>query len=602
MSAQEICMDYEASPNLVHMFLHQVLELGDKPFLWAKRSGKYRAMSWLEAADAVGRLAQALTGLGIQPGDRVVLVSENRPEWPIADLAIMAAGGITVPAYTTNTEHDHRHIINNSGAKGAIVSTARLADRLLPAAHESDSLKFLIAMEPPELAQAMNVDIHSWFGLTRSSRSGMDTLSTAAESLNRDDTACIIYTSGTGGAPKGVMLHHGAILHNCRGAYDALLDLGLNQEVFLSFLPLSHSYEHTAGLYFPISIGGQIYYAEGVDSLLSNLAEVHPTLMTAVPRLYEMMYARMMRAIETQGGYKLKLFQNTLAMGDKRRQQNGELSLYDALYDRLLDRLVRNKIRIRFGGSLKAMVSGGAPLNPEIGYFFTSLGLRIVQGYGQTEAAPLITVNPPMQVKMDTVGTAVTGVEMRLADDGEILARGEMVMQGYWGNPDATAEVIQDGWLHTGDIGEIDHDGYLRITDRKKDIIVNSGGDNLSPQRVEGMLTLETEISQAMVYGDRRSHLVALLVPDSDWSRNWAREMSLDADPHELAKDEFFHKVLSEAVDRVNSKLSNIERIRRFIITCEPFSIENKQMTPSMKIRRHILKEEYGERLDALYS
>ncbi|MGY8994078.1 MAG: AMP-binding protein, partial [Rhodospirillales bacterium] len=234
-------MDYEASPNLVHMFHHQVLELGDKPFLWAKRSGKYRAMSWLEAADAVGRLAQALTGLGIQPGDRVVLVSENRPEWPIADLAIMAAGGITVPAYTTNTEHDHRHIINNSGAKGAIVSTARLADRLLPAAHESDSLKFLIAMEPPELAQAMNVDIHSWFGLTRSSRSGMDTLSTAAESLNRDDTACIIYTSGTGGAPKGVMLHHGAILHNCRGAYDALLDLGLNQEVFLSFLPLSHS-------------------------------------------------------------------------------------------------------------------------------------------------------------------------------------------------------------------------------------------------------------------------------------------------------------------------------------------------------------------------
>ncbi len=594
-------MDYQNCPNLVAMFFDRAKAHPDRQFLWSKRDRRYRSLIWEEAADAVARLAHALREKGIEPGDRVMLVSENRPEWLIADLAIMAIGAITVPAYVTNTTADHRHIIADSGAKAAIVSTEKLAERLLPAAHEATNMRFVVAMEPMDRSQSLNVEVYRWFDLVTGAGRAGTTIVEEAQRWNRDDIACIIYTSGTGGAPKGVMLHHGAILHNCQGAYEALTELGLGNEVFLSFLPLSHSYEHTAGQFFPISIGAQIYYAEGADSLSANLIEAKPTLMTAVPRLYEMMQARMLRGLEAQSKIKQRLFHRTVALGRKRQTDPRSLSLWDVLQDKALDRLVRKKVSERFGGRLKALVSGGAPLNPEVGYFFTSLGLRIVQGYGQTESAPLISVNPPLRVKMETVGTPVANVEVRIAEDGEILARGEMVMKGYWNNPKATAEVIRDGWLHTGDIGEIDADGYIRITDRKKDIIVNSGGDNLSPQRVEGLLTLEPEISQAMVYGDRRPHLVALLVPDAEWMRTWAKENNAPNDLYELAEDADFHKALGEAVNRVSANLSSIEKVRRFMIADAPFTVDNEMMTPTMKIRRHKIRAVYGEKLEKLY-
>ena len=594
-------MDYENCPNLAAMFFDQAKARPEKHFLWSKRDKRYRSMNWEEAADAVSRLAHALREKGIQAGDRVMLVSENRPEWLIADIAIMAIGAITVPAYVTNTIADHRHIIADSGAKAAIVSTEKLAERLLPAAHEAADMRFVVAMEPVDRSQSLNVDIYRWFDLVTSAGRGGAGIAEEARRWKRDDIACLIYTSGTGGAPKGVMLHHGAILHNCRGARDALVDLGLGEEVFLSFLPLSHAYEHTAGQFFPISIGAQIYYAEGADTLSANLTEAKPTLMTAVPRLYEMMQSRMLRTLDSQNKTKQRLFHKTVELGRKRQTAPAGLNLWEQLEDKILDRLVRKKVRERFGGRLKALVSGGAPLNPEIGYFFTALGLRIVQGYGQTESAPLISVNPPLRVKMETVGPPVTGVEVRIAKDGEILARGEMVMKGYWNNPKATSEVLRDGWLHTGDIGEIDADGYIRITDRKKDIIVNSGGDNLSPQRVEGLLTLEREIAQAMVHGDRRPHLVAVLVPDADWMRDWAKEHNAPNDLYELAEDADFHKALSEAVGRVSANLSNIEKVRRFMIADAPFSVDNEMMTPTMKIRRHKIRAVYGEKLEKLY-
>ncbi len=592
---------YQSWPNLVAMFFEQAGRYGGKPCLWAKTDGKYRPLNWTETAEQVSALARGLKALGVGTGDRVVLVSENRPEWAIADIAIMATGAVTVPAYVTNTVDDHRHIVEDSGAKAAIVSTRKLAEQFLPAAHQAPAMEFVVVFEPHDVSQRLSVDVHRWDDVLETGRTAPDTTAGDAGRWRREDTACIIYTSGTGGVPKGVMLHHGAILHNCRGATDALIELGLGDEVFLCFLPLSHSYEHTAGLYFPLSIGAQIYYAEGVETLVANLAEARPTIMTAVPRLYETMRTRILRGVEKAGGGKEKMFRKTLNLGLRKIDAPGSLSLGERLADAILDRLVRNKVRGRFGGRLKALVSGGAPLNPEIGNFFTALGLCILQGYGQTESAPVVSVNRPSRVKMHTVGPALIDTEVKIAGDGEILVRGELVMQGYWRNPEATAETIREGWLHTGDVGRFDEDGYIRITDRKKDIIVNSGGDNLSPQRVEGLLTLETEIAQAMVHGDRRPHLVGLVVPDAEWLKGWAVEAGKSADLAEVAGDAELHKALAAVVERVNTNLSAVEKVRRFIVAETPFTIDNAQMTPTLKVRRHKIREIYGDRLEGLY-
>ena len=593
-------MDYATWPNLAVMFFDMAQRLDDKPFLWAKRDGAYKPLSWRETAAQVSALARRLTALGIAPGDRVVLVSENRPEWLISDVAIMAAGGVTVPAYVTNTQGDHLHVATNSGAKGAIVSTGKLADAFLPAAHASDAMQFVIVMQAPGIKQHLNVDVHEWHDVMSMGATGAEDVATGARRWARTDTACIIYTSGTGGTPKGVMLHHGAILHNCMGAHDALLELGLGDEVFLCFLPLSHSYEHTAGQFFPMSIGAQIYYAEGIETLTTNMAEARPTFMTAVPRLYETIYTRIMRGVRAEGGVKENLFMKAVALGRKRYEDR--LGVSERLVDAVVERLIRDKVRRRFGGRLKALVSGGAPLNPDIGLFFTALGLRILQGYGQTEAAPLISVNRPKRVKIHTVGPPVSGVEVRIADDGEILVRGELVMRGYWNNEEATREVLKKGWLHTGDVGLIDEDGYIQITDRKKDIIVNSGGDNLSPQRIEGLLTLEPEIAQAMVYGDRRPHLVALLVPDAEWLEAWREANDKPREVSGPDTDDDLETTLAGVVRRVNEGLSNVEKVRRFTVTTQPFTIENGQLTPTLKVRRHKVQDVYGEALERLYN
>ena len=594
-------MDKGTWPNLVLMFFEQVERYGDRPFLWMKRGGTYAPLTWRDTAARVSALARGLKTLGVAPGDRVVLVSENRPLWLVADIAIMAVGAITVPAYVTNTPEDHLHVLGDSGAKGAIVSTRQLAERVLAAADQADGMEFVAGLDPPDVGHDRRVKVLHLDDVLERGRTGSENIAELARRWKRSDTACIIYTSGTGGAPKGVMLHHGAILHNCAGAREALMELGLDDEVFLSFLPLSHSYEHTAGQFFPMSIGAQIYYAEGVETLATNMREARPTIMTAVPRLYETMHGRILRGVHKAGGVKEKLFRKALELGTRRYQRGGGLPPGQRLVDAVLDKLVRDKVRAGFGGRLKALVSGGAPLNADIGLFFTALGLRILQGYGQTEAAPVVTANRPNKVKIHTVGPPLPGVQVKIAADGEILVRGELVMQGYWRNPEATAEAIRDGWLHTGDVGVIDSDGYLTITDRKKDIIVGSGGDNVSPQRIEGMLTVEPEIAQAMVYGDRRPHLVGLLVPDTVWMKTWAKDHKKPAELRALAGDKAFLRALDAAVKRVNGRLSKVERVRRFAVADAPFTIENAQMTPTLKIRRHKIKAVYGERLEALY-
>ena len=577
----------EHFPNLVTMFLTRARERGDAPFLWARRGGGWQSVSYAEAARQVAAFADSLQRIGLKPGDRVMLVSENRPEWLIADLGIMAAGCVTVPTYTTNTTRDHQHILANSGASAVIVSAQKLAKMLIPAVLFSSNCKHVISIDDIITGQSADVaTFHHWQDMVAGA-ADVAALERRMASVGRGDLACLIYTSGTGGAPRGVMQHHGMILHNCAGCIDIIAnDFGWDDEVFLSFLPASHAYEHSGGQHFPVGLGAQIYYAESLEKLAANIEEVRPTLMVVVPRLFEMLRAKIMKTIEKDGGLPVYLLSRALSIETKRYA--GQSRPWDLPMDGILSLTLRKKVRAKFGGRMKAMVSGGAPLNPEVGLFFQAMGLTMLQGYGQTEAGPVISCNRPRAgIRMDTVGPPMANTEVRIAEDGEIMVRGEQVMHGYWQNDEESARVLVDGWLATGDVGHLDKNNRIVITDRKKDLIVNDKGDNVSPQRVEGMLTLQPEIAQAMVYGNSRPHLVALLVPDPEDVRG------LD--------DEALHKLLAKAVDRVNAELSIIEKVRRFIIADGAFTVENEMMTPSIKIRRHVIGTVYGERLDALY-
>ncbi|WP_417462636.1 AMP-dependent synthetase/ligase [Kordiimonas sp.] len=586
--------------SLTAMFFDQATKMASKPLLYAKSGGAWRSRNWTETAEEVSKLAKALEALGVVAGDRVVIISENRPEWLIADFAIMAVGAITVPAYVTNTARDHLHILENSGAKAAIVSTKSLARTFLKAAHQSDELEHTITIEEVKLEQQVNVEVHHWDKVLSAQEADVAHFARRAKDVSRHDIACLIYTSGTGGAPKGVKTHHGSILHNAEGAIEIFRGLGLDNNVFLSFLPLSHAYEHTAGQCWPLTIGAEIWYAESLEKLATNMAEAKPTVMVVVPRLFEMLRTRISRAIEKEGGTKAKLFGRAIELGTK-IAKGERLNFKEKIENIFLSLTVRRKVNNQFGGRIKALVSGGAPLAPDVGYFFEALGLPLLQGYGQTESGPIISVNPPAAPKAHSVGTVFPNTEVKIAEDGEILVRGELVMKGYWRDDKATAKTIVDGWLHTGDIGKFDEDQHVVITDRKKDLIVNDKGDNVSPQRIEGMLALEDEIAQAMVYGDRKPHLVGLIVPDAEWLRGWAKDQDKTLDGIDLNTDPDLRKAIDAAVSRINHRLSNLEKVRRFIIADEAFSIENEQLTPTLKLRRHVVGELYGERLEKLY-
>ncbi len=594
-------MDLAAVTSLPAMFFAQAKRLGDRPFLWAKVDDVYRPHSWNAVAERITCAAHGLKAAGVKAGDRVMLVSENRPEWLIADLAIMSIGAIAVPTYTTNTDVNHLHIINDSGARVIIVSTPQLARHVLSAAAESDQKVVLYVIDEPEKTMKSDTTVRPWSDLLTA---GTNQPSPPPDvvMLKRDEVSCIIYTSGTGGLPRGVMLTHGNIIRNCMGATEVLRPLGIGEEVFLSFLPLSHSYEHSGGQFFPISLGAQIYYAERVETLTTNLSEARPTLMTAVPRLYESMRARILAGLKAQSSFRRNMFNLAVELGRKRYETPGAMTAWDNIRDKACDLLVRSKVRKRFGGRLKAMISGGAPLNYDVGVFFIALGVRLLQGYGQTEAGPVISANMPFKIKLKTVGPPLVGVEVKIADDGEILVRGELVMKGYWNDPDATlATIDEDGWLHTGDIGHLDEDNYIEITDRKKDIIVNSGGDNVSPQRIQGVLGLEESVAQSMAYGDKRPYITALIVPDADFAANWAKDHNTAPDLAALANNPEFKAVIGKAVENANKQLSAIEKVRKFVLATQAFTVENGMMTPTLKVRRHAILREYKEALDALY-
>ena len=595
-------INFDKFNSVVSLFNHQCKELKDSPYLWRKVEGKYHSLSWLEIQKKVNALAKGLVSLGILKGDRVVILSENRPEWQIADLAIMSIGGITVPAYTTSTTSDYKHIINHSEARCIIVSSDDLALKAIPATLNS-KCKNVILIDEDKKKFDEPLYFTNWNDLIEQNNNSTNDndLEENIKSQKRTDTACIIYTSGTGGSPKGVMLSHGAMLTNCSGAQELLKNLisDLSEVRFLSWLPLSHSYEHTLQFY-EMGIGAQIYYAEGIDKLLVNMSEVKPHFMTAVPRFYDSLHTRISQGLKKQGKLSQLFFSTTLKLG-KKKYNNQKMTSMEKVLNGIMDKIVRKKVNKRFGGSLRALVSGGAALNYEVGLYLTALGLPLLQGYGQTETAPVVSANPPERIKLDTVGTIFKGTEVKIAEDGEILVRGENIMNGYWNDPKATSSTIVDGWVHTGDIGEFDEDNYLKITDRKKDIIVNAGGDNISPSRVEEKLNIEPEISQSMVYGDFKNYLVAIIVPDKEQALLWAKNNSKENSLSTLVKDEDYNKTIKEIISKVNNNLSVIEQVRKFILIDHEFTIENDMMTPTMKVKRYKIKSVFGDQLENLY-
>ena len=510
----------------------------------------------------------------IQNGDRCLLVSENRPEWLISDLAIMYAGGITVPSYTTYIEKDYEYIINDCTPSIIIVSNEYLYNKMINIINENNFIKKVILIDSIK-KENLSDKVVFFENILKENIS--DFIENEIK-INREDLACIIYTSGTGGNPKGVMLSHGGILSNCEGSINLIKPLLGKKTRFLTWLPLSHSYEHTVQ-FIQIAVGAKIYYAESIDKLIKNMGEAKPEIMTAVPRFYQNLYQKINSNFKKQKGFKKKIIELTVKLGEK-ALKNETLDFKEKLINKLCEILVRKKIKKQFGGALKAFVSGGGALDQEIGIFLNAIGLPTLQGYGLTEASPVVSCNPIDNIQVDTVGPPFNGNKVKLASDGEILVKGENVMIGYWNQPEETKKIIKDGWLFTGDIGEFKNN-YLKITDRKKDIIVNSGGDNISPLKIENLLTNHKEIEQCLIYGDKKNYLVALIVPS----------------------EEFIEKIneIEKKIELVNEELSLMEKIKKFYVVKEKFSINNRMLTPTLKLKRYKIVQMYKKEFENLY-
>ena len=560
-------MNFKNLKNLYELFQIQSIKFGKNNFLYSINDDKsVKSISWQDVSEKVNSISSFLKNKGVTKGDRIMLVSEGRPEWMISDLAILGTGAITVPNYTTYTQKDFEFVLNDCQPKALVVSNSKLHKTILGAAKKINfTFEFIIGFEKLDNAidfQKINYE--------------NDTI---ACNCNRKDPACIIYTSGTQGNPKGVVLSHGGILANCEDSKNLVEKLKVRSPRFLTWLPLSHSYEHTVQ-FVQISLGAKVYYSPVIEKLLENIKIAKPHVLTAVPRFYNNLYNKMLSSAKKASNIKKKLFFKTLELGKKEFFGN-KLSIIEKITNNFLESLVRRKIINNFGGNLKAFVSGGGPLDKNVGIFLNSLGLKTLQGYGLTETSPVVSCNPVNKIKIDTVGIVFSNNEVKIADDGEILVKGENVMLGYWNNNNATNEVIKNGWLHTGDIGQIDNDGYLKITDRKKDIIVSVGGDNISPSKIENLLCLNNEIDQAYVDGDNEKFLVCLLV----LNKNFVRD----------------DKKLKEIIEETNKELMQIEKIKKFDVVEEEFTIDNELLTPTMKIRRHKIKLKYKNILENFY-
>ena len=563
--------------SLTDLFFYQAeKQISESIFLeWLNPKNK-KIFTWSETSSNIYKFAKILKAY-VREDDRCLLVSENRPEWLISDIAIMLANAITVPAYTTYTANDYKYLIEDCEPSIIIVSNNEMHKKLQKIIEEKSFIKKVITFEKIDGVDYDNkyIDFNSIIKIDLLENDKIKNLN-----LKRSSPACIIYTSGTEGNPKGVILSHGGILNNCEGAYEIVKPLIDKRPVFLTWLPLSHSYEHTIQ-FVQIAVGAKVFYAEKIEKLLDNISEAKPSLMTAVPRFYQNLYSKINMNMKKQTGLKAKLIKSTISLG-KKELLNQKMSLNEKLINFVCSFLVRKKIKKQFGGNLRAFVSGGGALDKKIGEFLNAIGLPTLQGYGLTETSPVVSCNPIHKIKVETVGPPFKGNQVKIAEDGEILVKGENVMLGYWNKKEETQKVIKDGWLYTGDIGELDsQDGYLKITDRKKDIIVSAGGDNISPAKIENQLSNSPEIDQCMVYGDGKNYLVALIVPSKEFKENKEK--------------------INEIVNEINKNLTLVEKIKKFNLINENFSIENGLLTPTMKVKRNKVIAKYKNILKNIY-
>ena len=570
-------MNLKKFNSLVDLFFYQAeKQNSQESFLEWLNPKNRKNFTWGETSKNIYKLAKVLKK-NILEGDRCLLVSENRPEWLIADLAIMLANGITVPAYTTYTEKDYKYLIEDCQPSVIVVSNDEMHHKLKNIIQEKDFVRKVITFEKLQKVDYENkyLDFDSIIKSNFNKNEKIINLT-----LKRNSAACIIYTSGTGGAPKGVILSHGGILNNLEGAQEILKPLIDKRPIFLTWLPLSHSYEHTVQ-FVQIAVGAKVFYAEKIEKLLDNISEARPTIMTAVPRFYQNLYNKININMKKAKGFKAKLIKSTIDLGKKDLLKQ-KMSFSEKFMNSLVNILVRKKVKKQFGGNLKAFVSGGGALDKEIGEFLNAIGLPTLQGYGLTETSPVVSCNPIHKIRVETVGPPFSGNQVKIAKDGEILVKGENVMLGYWNKKEDTEKVLKDGWLYTGDIGEIDpRDGYLKITDRKKDIIVSAGGDNISPAKIENQLSNFAEIEQCMVYGDGKNYLVALIVPNKEFKNK--------------------NEKINEIVNKVNNNLTLVEKIKKFYLLEENFSIENGMLTPTMKVKRNKVIAKYKNILENFY-
>jgi len=548
--------------SLVELFFYKIKEVDNKKYFlqWLKQSKDHK-YTWKEVEEKILKLSQKIKTL-INEGDRCLLLSENRPEWLIADLAIMNAGGITVPIFTTYAPNDYEHIINDCSPSLVLVSNNNQYNKIRNFVKD----KKIISFEEIDSESFETKYIYQ-----------NNTGEKINNNLKRKTPACIIYTSGTSGNPKGVVLSHGGILSNCEGSMSLLRPIvKKDKPVFLTWLPLSHSYEHTVQ-FIQIMLGAKIFYAESLEKLISNMLIAKPTIMTAVPRFYQNLFNKINLNFDKQTGIKKILIFKTIELGKKILRRE-EFTISEKIVNYLCNNFVRRTVKKQFGGKLKAFISGGGALDQNIGEFLNAIGLPTLQGYGLTEASPVVSCNHLHLVKVETVGKPFRTNKVKIAHDGEILVKGENIMIGYWNKKNETKEILNDGWLHTGDIGEIDSEGYLKITDRKKDIIVNHGGDNISPSKVENILCLNENIKQSFVYGDKKNYLTAIIVTES--------------------KNKEKIKMI---IENINKNLTLIEKVKKFITISEEFTIENRMLTPTLKLKRKEIIKNYKHQLENLY-
>jgi long-chain acyl-CoA synthetase len=591
-------MAYRSIPE---MFLAACKRGGDKPALRHKVHGRWQALSWRQWEDAARNVGRGLIALGVARGERVAILSQTRLEWVLADLGIICAGAATVPIYQSNLPKECEHVLVDSEAAVVFVEDERQLEKVLAVREALPALKKIVLIAGHKPADPMVMRFDDLVALGK--QADPAELQRRIEAAGPADLASLVYTSGTTGKPKGAMLSHAGFVF-VAGSVSGILKRSSADETLL-FLPLAHIFARIVE-FVCIHDGVSIAFAESIERLLDNLAEVRPTFMASVPRIYEKIYAKAVGDVQEAGGLKKAVFDFSLAAGrelsrsDRKKEDMGALA---KLKYRVADRLVFSKLKQQFGGRLEFFVSGGAPLSKEIAEFFHAAGILILEGYGLTETTAVTNVNRPGSFKFGTVGQPVPGVEQKIAPDGEVLSRSPGTMQGYFRRDDETREVLDaDGWFHTGDIGEFDDDGFLRITDRKKDIIITAGGKNIAPQAVESHLKNNPLISQVMVYGDKRKYLTALITLNYDEAAKIARVQGISfRDPRELAAHPALRERVAAVVEEKNRELASYESIKRFAIVADDFTQESGELTPTLKIKRKVVTQKYKQLLDGFY-